>query len=117
MSGYEITLSGCETVLNSMLVEADELSTALGGIEGIVTSAVTNSGECPVIAEAIGVFFENRATTLQGIGTRMEAAMTGTVAAIGWYNKGDEEMMLTQQQLASEVASTGRFDQFTEAPE
>ena len=32
MSGYEITLSGCETVLNSMLVEADELSTALGGV-------------------------------------------------------------------------------------
>lgn len=116
MSGYEITLSGCETVLNSMLVEVDELSTALGGIEGIVTSAVNNAGEGPIIAEAIGVFFENRTATLQGIGTRMEAAISGTAAAIGWYNSGDEEMMLTQQRLASEVASTGRFDQFTEAP-
>lgn len=116
MSGYEITLSGCETVLNAMLVEAGELSTALGGIEGIVTSAVTSSGQSPVIAEALSVFFENRTATLQGIGTRMEAGMTGAVAAIGWYNKGDEEMMLTQQQLASQVASTGRFDQFTQAP-
>lgn len=112
IDGYALDLPKCEEVLRQVQVDADELSTALTGIEEIVTSAVTGSGTSAVVAEAISVFFDNRTPLLQGIGTRVLAAMTGTSAAIGWYNQGDDEMRISQQQLASDVATTGRFDLF-----
>lgn len=116
IDGYALDLPKCEQVLRQVEVDADGLSTALSGIEGIVTSAVAGTGTSPVVAEAISVFFDNRTALLQGIGTRVLSAMTGTAAAIGWYNQGDDEMRISQQQLASEVATTGRFDQFVQAP-
>ena len=114
IDGYAIDLPKCEEVLRQVQVDAEALSTALSGIEGIVTSGATGTGPSPVVTEAISVFFSNRTALLQGIGTRVLSAVTGTSTAIGWYNQGDDEMRLSQQELASEVATTGRFDQFVQ---
>lgn len=116
IDGYALDLPKCEEVLRQVQLDAEGLSTALDGIEAIITAAMAGTGQSPVVAEAIGVFFDNRAPLLKGLGTRVLSAMTGTTAAIGWYNAGDDEMRIAQQALASEVATTGRFDQFVMAP-
>lgn len=114
--GWSIRAGEVETVLRAVVAEAQTLTDAVNAIEGHVASAVTGSADSPVVAEAISVFFENRRTALQAMGTRVNAAVTGAKEATGWYLQGDEEMAATQQALAATVAGTGDFGAFTSVP-
>lgn len=117
MTGWSISPSGVQGVLQRTQEKAESLSTALDGIEGHVTAAVTGSGESQLVGGTIGEFFENRSAALQSIGDRVGAGLTGASNAVGWYLRGDEEMAAEQQQLAASVAQDGQFGRFTAPPE
>ncbi|MEU4384689.1 DUF6507 family protein [Promicromonospora sp. NPDC023805] len=109
MTGYRVSPEGVEATLRTVQDRAQSLSTTLGGLEGHVTKAVTGAGESPIIAEALGTFFNGRVETLRSIGTRIEAGMTGAVQAVASYDRADDEMAQTQTSLASRATTSGGF--------
>lgn len=57
----------------------------------------------PIIAKALGDFAKARSTDLQAAGKRVNTAMTGTVEAVNYYIKGNNDMALNAQAAAAQA--------------
>jgi hypothetical protein len=116
---YDIDPDGVKKVLDSTQTEAGKLAEILGPLgdtygpasgagphgsrAGIVTSVATACGNSGAIVPALGEFFEVQQTNLTAMSTRIGACLTGAAAATNAYLHGDEEMVATYQQNASQL--------------
>jgi Family of unknown function (DUF6507) len=105
MTGYRIDPNGVETVLNATKSEAEQFGTILSPLQGWVEFAANGTGGSGAIVPALQSFFENQSDGLEGIGTRIGAAITGAYQATKAYVDGDLEMVQTYQQNAVTAAN------------
>ncbi|EYR63282.1 hypothetical protein N866_01680 [Actinotalea ferrariae CF5-4] len=108
MSGWRITPQGVQDVLQRVGATAAVLDAAVVGLPAKAEQAVAGTGQNPIIADALIGFFEHHATTLESIGNRINASVTGAAAATTAYVQGDEQMAAEHQAAAAQVAGTGR---------
>ncbi|WP_159624488.1 DUF6507 family protein [Actinomyces sp. zg296] len=114
MGSWDINPALVSSIIKSVqtTVEGD-LATALKDIGTQGNTAITSctqpsplssSGDAPLVASAIGTFFENRKSQLEGLGTRVSAAVKGTVSAVTSYVNQDESGALEYQRSAAGTA-------------
>ena len=114
MSSWDINPASVSSIIESVKTTAEEdLTTALTDVgtqaEAAVTpctqpSPLSDSGNAPLVASAIGTFFENRKSQFEGLGTRVSAALNGTVSAVTAYVNQDESGALEYQRSAAGTA-------------
>ncbi|ARD42550.1 hypothetical protein B6G06_09505 [Actinomyces gaoshouyii] len=111
MSSWDINPASVALIIESVRTTAEEdLMTALTGIgtqeDAVIApctepSPLSGSGNAPLVASAIGTFFENRKSRFEGLGERVCAALNGTVSAVTAYVNQDESGALEYQRSAA----------------
>jgi hypothetical protein len=116
---YDIDPEGVQNVLTGTQTAAGKFAEILGPLAdvtgpasgagpygsraGIVTSIATGCGNSGAIVPALSEFFEVQGTNLTSMSNRVNACLTGAAAATSAYLHGDEEMVATYQQNASQL--------------
>ncbi len=103
MGKYDINLPGVQKVLTSTATQAEKFETILKPMAGHAESAATACGSSGAIVPALSEFFEAQGKRMTGISTRVNSCLTGAASAAKAYNDGDEDMIATYQQNASEL--------------
>lgn len=103
MGKYNINLPGVQKVLTSTATEAKKFETIVKPMSGHAEAAATGCGGSGAIVPALSEFFEAQGERLTGMNTRINACLTGAASAAKAYDNGDEEMIATYQQNASEL--------------
>jgi hypothetical protein len=111
VSGWHIDPGKVETVLTTVGSVAGVLSGAVDGLQPKAEDAIAGTASSGIIADAVGGFFEHHSVTLQSIGNRINAGVTGAVQATNAYLAGDETMAAEHQAAAATVAGTGGVGQ------
>ena len=100
MTNWDISASGVVAVLKDVNVPAEALGTALTGLQGAVSGAVTAT-QSGAISEAIQNYFQlEEGPRITGMNTRISAAAGGVVNATQAYVDGDSTMAAGYQQAA-----------------
>jgi hypothetical protein len=107
MSGWHIEPKGVQDVLLAVGGVAEALASAVQALPPHAETVVTGTASSPIIADALGGFFEFFEPTLKSMGNRINASVGGAAAATQWYLTGDEAMAAQQQAAAATVAGTG----------
>lgn len=100
MSRWDIDPNGVKGVLMKVQSHANDLSEAAGFVSSDFEGAGTAIG-ASIVTKALSDFATARAKELQDAGTRVGSAMTGTVAAVMAYQKGNLEMAKNAQAAAT----------------
>ena len=107
MSGWHIKPDEVETVLTTIGTVAGTLSGAVEGLPAKAEDAIAGTASSGIIADAVSGFFEHHSVTLESIGNRINAGVTGAAQATTAYLTGDEAMAAEHQASAATVAGTG----------
>lgn len=100
MTAWSIQPSGVVSVLEQVNPYAEALGEALNGLTGAMEGAV-NATMSPAIATAIQEYFQLvEGPRIQGMSTRIQASVSGVIAATQSYIDGDLEMAATHQQAS-----------------
>jgi hypothetical protein len=100
---YGIDPAGVQRVLIHTSTAAGKFETILEPMSGYAESAAAGCGGSGAIVPALSEFFEAQATNPTSMNNRINACLTGAAAATKAYLHGDEEMVATYQQNASEL--------------
>lgn len=100
MARWDIDPHGVQGVLSKVATHADDLSTAATSVSTDLSNCANAIG-ASIVTQALSDFATARAKELQDAGTRVGAAMTGTVNAVTAYQKGNYDMAKNAQAAAT----------------
>jgi hypothetical protein len=106
-SAWSIDPVGVVAVLTSVKDKATLLGDALSSLEGDLTSAVQGS-QSQAIADAVQAWMGTEAPGLEGVSTRITAAVTGASEATNAYVQGDLDMAADAQAYQVTAAVRGQ---------
>lgn len=103
MARWDIDPNGVKGVLTKVGTHAEDLSTAANSVSTDVMNCGSAIG-ASIVTQALSDFATARSKELQDAGTRVSAAVTGTVNAVTAYEKGNLEMAKNAQAAATRTS-------------